>query len=73
MAGTAKTAEKSVSEEVFLVVMSLFDAKDGLQGKDKPTYTPNKEEGDVVLVTNARHVEFTGRKWEQKVYRWHTG
>jgi len=44
-----------------------------LQGKDKPTYTPNKEEGDVVLVTNARHVEFTGKKWDQKVYRWHTG
>lgn len=43
------------------------------QGKDKPTYTPNLEEGDVVVVTNARHVEFTGRKWDQKLYRWHTG
>ena len=44
-----------------------------LQGKDKPTYTPNQEDGDVVVVTNARHVEFTGRKWDNKVYRWHTG
>ena len=29
--------------------------------------------GDVVVVTNARHVDFTGKKWDQKVYRWHTG
>ena len=62
-----------MSEAVIFVLMSMLITKDVLQGKDKPTYTPNKEEGDVVLVTNARHVEFTGRKWEHKVYRWHTG
>ncbi|KAK9837291.1 hypothetical protein WJX81_003791 [Elliptochloris bilobata] len=44
-----------------------------LQGKDKPTFSPWKDTGDVVVVKNARHVEFTGRKWEQKVYRWHSG
>lgn len=44
-----------------------------LQGKDKPTFSPWKDSGDVVVVKNARHVDFTGRKWEQKVYRWHTG
>ena len=27
----------------------------------------------MVIVKNARHVEFTGKKWEQKLYRWHTG
>ena len=43
------------------------------QGKDKPTYTPHLDEGDVVIVKNARHVEFTGKKWDQKLYRWHTG
>jgi ribosomal protein L13 len=43
------------------------------QGKDKPTFSPWKDMGDVVVVKNARHVEFTGRKWDQKVYRWHTG
>ena len=43
------------------------------QGKDKPTFSPWKDSGDVVVVKNARHVDFTGRKWEQKVYRWHTG
>ena len=44
-----------------------------LMGKDKPTYTPNRDEGDVVVVVNAAEVEFTGRKWDQKLYRWHTG
>ena len=29
--------------------------------------------GDIVVVKNARHVEFTGKKWDQKLYRWHTG
>lgn len=43
------------------------------QGKDKPTYRAHAEDGDVVVVSNARHVEFTGKKWEQKLYRHHTG
>ncbi|GLI70126.1 hypothetical protein VaNZ11_014933 [Volvox africanus] len=44
-----------------------------LQGKDKPTYNPKKEEGDVVIVINASHVHFTHDKWATKLYRWHTG
>ncbi|KAG2429558.1 hypothetical protein HXX76_010793 [Chlamydomonas incerta] len=44
-----------------------------LQGKDKPTYNPAKEQGDVVVVVNASHVELTHDKWNTKVYRWHTG
>ena len=43
------------------------------QGKDKPTYAPHKDEGDVVIVKNAQHVSFTGKKWDRKLYRWHTG
>lgn len=43
------------------------------QGKDKPTFCPNKDDGDVVVVVNAADVELTGRKWDQKLYRWHTG
>ncbi len=49
------------------------DARCCLQGKDKPTYSPERDEGDIVVVKNARHVEFTGKKWDQKLYRWHTG
>jgi len=44
-----------------------------LQGKDKPTYTPKKNTGDVVIVINAAHVHFTHDKWDTKLYRWHTG
>lgn len=44
-----------------------------LQGKDKPLYAPNKDLGDVCIVVNASQIELTGKKWDQKVYRWHTG
>ena len=44
-----------------------------LMGKDKPTYAPWRDDGDVVVVINAAHIEFTGRKWDSKLYRWHTG
>lgn len=44
-----------------------------LQGKDKPTWRPGSDEGDVVVVINAAAAIFTGRKWTDKVYRWHSG
>ena len=44
-----------------------------LLGKHKPVYNPSLDCGDNVLVTNARQVQFTGKKWRQKHYRWHTG
>ena len=44
-----------------------------LMGKDKPTYVPWRSDGDVVVVLNAKDIQFTGRKWDQKLYRWHTG
>jgi large subunit ribosomal protein L13 len=42
-------------------------------GKDKPTYKPNICDGDIVVVKNAAQIHFTGRKWDRKLYRWHTG
>lgn len=44
-----------------------------LMGKHKPTYTPGVEAGDHVVVLNARDIRLTGKKLDQKVYRWHTG
>ncbi|MEO1993500.1 MAG: 50S ribosomal protein L13 [Pirellulales bacterium] len=44
-----------------------------LMGKHRPTYTPHVDTGDYVVVINAEKAEFTGKKWEQKVYRWYTG
>lgn len=44
-----------------------------LQGKHKPTYTPFLDTGDHVIVINAAEVKLTGRKDEQKLYRYHSG
>lgn len=44
-----------------------------LMGKHRPTYTPHVDTGDYVVVVNAEKVEFTGKKWEQKEYRWYAG
>ncbi|NEP63395.1 MAG: 50S ribosomal protein L13 [Symploca sp. SIO2G7] len=44
-----------------------------LRGKNKPTFTPNMDTGDFVIVINAEKVNVTGRKREQKLYRRHSG
>ena len=44
-----------------------------LRGKHKPSYTPHVDCGDHVIVINADKVKFTGKKEEQKVYRYHSG
>jgi large subunit ribosomal protein L13 len=44
-----------------------------LQGKHKPTYEPHMAMGDFVIVVNAKQVDLTGQKREQKVYYRHTG
>ena len=44
-----------------------------LRGKHKPTYTPNMDVGDHVIVINCKDAVLTGRKLDQKVYRHHSG
>lgn len=44
-----------------------------LRGKDKPTFTPSADMGDYVVVVNAEKVEFSGDKWDQKIYTRHSG
>jgi len=44
-----------------------------LRGKNKPTYTPHVDTGDFVIVINAEKAELTGKKLDQKYYRYHTG
>jgi large subunit ribosomal protein L13 len=43
-----------------------------LRGKNKPTFTPHIDSGDYVVVVNAEKVNFTGKKWEDKIYYRHT-
>ena len=44
-----------------------------LRGKNKPTFTPNVDTGDFVIVVNCDKVVLTGKKLENKMYRYHTG
>lgn len=44
-----------------------------LRGKNKPTFTPNVDTGDYVIIINADKVCLTGKKLEKKYYRYHTG
>ncbi|KAF0853001.1 mitochondrial ribosomal protein L13 (uL13m) [Andalucia godoyi] len=44
-----------------------------LMGKHKPIFDNSMNCGDFVVVTNADKVEFSGKKEEDKIYRWHSG
>ena len=44
-----------------------------LRGKHKPTFTPNADCGDHVIIINAAQVVLTGNKLDQKMYYHHTG
>ena len=44
-----------------------------LRGKHKPTFTPNLDTGDNVIIINCKDVVLTGNKLNQKVYRRHSG
>ena len=39
-----------------------------IRGKKKPTFTPNADTGDFVIVINAEKIEMTGNKWREKTY-----
>jgi large subunit ribosomal protein L13 len=43
-----------------------------LRGKHKPTFTPNVDSGDFVIVINADKIKVTGNKLDTKVYKDHT-
>jgi large subunit ribosomal protein L13 len=43
-----------------------------LRGKNKPTYTPNMDCGDHVVIVNAGKVALTGNKADGEKFYWHT-
>ncbi len=71
---------KDIRREWFLV-----DAKDKilgrlatevahrLRGKHKPTFTPNMDTGDHIIVVNAEKIKVTGKKLDDKIYYRFTG
>jgi large subunit ribosomal protein L13 len=44
-----------------------------LRGKNKPTFDPSRDMGDIVEVSNISKIKFTGKKLEQKKYYRHSG
>lgn len=44
-----------------------------LRGKHKPTFTPQVDNGDFVVVENASAIRFSGKKLESKVYFAYSG
>ena len=49
------------------------EAANILRGKNKPTFTPNADCGDHVIIINCEKAVLTGKKLEQKMYYHHTG
>ncbi len=46
---------------------------DKLSGKSKVTYTPHVDNGDYVVVINAKNIQVTGNKMTDKMYYRHSG
>lgn len=44
-----------------------------LRGKHKPTFTPNADLGDFVVVVNVANIKLTGKRTELKEYFHYTG
>lgn len=44
-----------------------------LRGKDRPSYSPDRDLGDYVVIINAEKVAVTGNKMLQKKYYRHSG
>jgi large subunit ribosomal protein L13 len=44
-----------------------------LRGKNQPTFTPNVDCGDNIVVINAEKVRLTGNKMRDSIFYWHTG
>ncbi len=44
-----------------------------LRGKHKPVFSPHVDVGDFVIVVNADKVKLTGKKWQKKLYHFHSG
>ena len=60
-------AEKAVLGRLASKVASM------LKGKHKPAYAPHEDHGDYVVVINAKNLNVTGNKMEDKVFYKHTG
>ena len=72
-AGTVERQWHVIDAEGLVLGRVASDAARLLQGKHKAVYTPHIDTGDHVVIVNAAKVRLTGRKEEQKLYRYHSG
>jgi len=81
MNNTTYSAKKSEIESKWYIIDAAnkplgrvaTEAAKLLRGKHKPTFTPNVDTGDHVIVLNCKDVILTGKKLDQKIYRHHSG
>ena len=73
-----KTAE--IKRDWFLIDASTLPLgklavviADKLMGKSKVTYTPHIDNGDYVVVINAKNIQVTGNKMVEKMYHHYSG
>ncbi len=72
-AGSVQRQWHVIDAEELVLGRVATEAARLLQGKHKAVYTPHIDTGDHVVIVNAAKVRLTGRKEEQKVYRYHSG
>jgi large subunit ribosomal protein L13 len=72
-AGSVQRQWHVIDAEEMVLGRVATEAARLLQGKHKAVYTPHIDTGDHVVIVNAAKVRLTGRKEEQKVYRYHSG
>ena len=81
MNNTTYSAKKSEIERKWYIIDAAekplgrvaTEAAKLLRGKHKPTFSPNIDTGDHVIIINAKDVILTGNKINQKIYRHHSG
>ena len=81
MNNTTYSAKKSEIERKWYIIDAAdkplgrvaTEAAKLLRGKHKPTFTPNLDCGDHVIIINCDKAVLTGRKLDQKIYRHHSG
>lgn len=77
---TYSQKSSSIKREWFIVDASTMPLgrlaviiADKLMGKSKVTYTPHTDNGDYVVVINAKNIKVTGDKMTGKIYHHHSG
>ncbi len=72
-AGSVERQWHVIDAEDMVLGRVATEASRLLQGKHKAVYTPYIDTGDHVVIVNAAKVKLTGRKEEQKLYRYLSG